>query len=327
MTLKNTDYTHEYLKLSIIIVNYNTREMVLECLRSILFETENVSFEVIVLDNASTDASYEAIAQNFGNNDKIRLIPSPRNLGFAAGNNYAATDAKGEFLLLLNPDTVILNRAIERLISFAELHPDAGIWGGRTIFADYSLNPASCWSKQTFWSLLSQALGLSSVFRQSNIFNPEGIGGWNRQGDREVDIVSGCFLLIRYELWNQLNGFNPEFFMYGEEADLCLRARSLGARPVVTSAATIVHYGGASEKVHTDKMVRLLKAKNLLIRHHFHPTIARISGLLITTWPLTRWIAHTILTLVNKHGSRESAEIWREIWKRRNEWMYDKLCC
>src|SRR5690606_35725860 len=119
------------------------------------------------------------------------------------------------------------------------------------------------------------ATGLSSLFRGSSLFNPEGYGGWKRDTVREVDIVSGCFFLIRRELWERLGGFDPAFFMYGEEADLCLRARKLGARPMVTPEATIVHYGGASERVRADKMVRLLQAKALLIRRHWGPVAAR----------------------------------------------------
>lgn len=313
---------HSDPKLSIIIISYNTREMTLDCIRSVFSETKNVSFEVIVLDNASMDGSCEAIVQNF--NDKVKLLPSSRNLGFANGNNRAVAEAKGTFILLLNPDTIVLDRAIDRLMSFAEAHPEAGIWGGRTQFADYSLNPASCWSRQTLWSLLSQALGLSSMFRRSNFFNPEGIGGWDRESQREVDIVSGCFLLIRHELWNQLRGFHPNFFMYGEEADLCLRARSFGVRPVVTSVATIIHQGGASEKVRADKLVRLLKAKALLIRRHFHPSVVGAGIILLAAWPLSRWVAHFILTSLGRPGSRESTKVWRETWNRRNEWLHHR---
>ncbi len=311
-------------KLSIIIISYNTRGMTLGCIHSVFSETKNVSFEVIVLDNASIDGSYEAIAKEFSDkikNQKIKLISSPFNLGFAVGNNLAVDDAKGEYLLFLNPDTLIMNRAIDKMISFAEKNQEAGIWGGRTQFADYSLNPASCWSRQTLWSLLCQALGFSSMFRRSTFFNPEGIGGWDREGQREVDIVSGCFFLIRCELWNKLSGFHTDFFMYGEEADLCLRARSFGARPIVTSKSTIIHYGGASESVRADKLIRLLKAKRMLIHRHFHSVVVRTGVYLLTAWPLSRWIAHNILAALGRSDSKESAKVWGETWHRRNEWL------
>jgi len=306
------------IEVSIVVVSYNTREMTLECLRSVFRETRDTAFELIVLDNASADGSAAAIAAEFG--DRLRLIESKDNLGFALGNNRAAESARGEFLLLLNPDTVVLDRAIDRLMAFAKRRPEHGIWGGRTVFADGSLNPGSCWSRQTPWSLVCQALGLSSLFRRVGLFNPEGLGGWDRRGEREVDIVSGCFFLIRRELWNRLGGFNTEFFMYGEEADLCLRARQLGARPAISGDATIVHYGGASETVRSDKLVRLLKAKMDLIRLHF-PATKRAAGYwLLSLWPRTRWYAHALLSALGRRASVERRNVWREVVRREREW-------
>lgn len=118
--------------LSILIISYNTRKMTLECLRSVYQETNETTFEVIVLDNASTDGSVEAIASEFGS--RVRLIPATENIGFAAGNNRAAQQARGGFFLLLNPDTVVLDGAIDHLMAFAKSRPQAGIWGGRTLF-------------------------------------------------------------------------------------------------------------------------------------------------------------------------------------------------
>ncbi len=304
--------------LSIIVISYNTREMTLECLRSVFRETKNSEFELIVLDNASADGSVVAIREEFGN--KVTLIPSIENLGFAAGNNLAAINAKGHYLLLLNPDTVVINSAIDRLIEFANANPASGIWGGRTLFGDGTLNPASCWSRQSVWSLLCQALGLTSLFRRSIIFNPEGIGGWDRGGEREVDIVSGCFLLVKRGLWEPLGGFREEFFMYGEEADLCLRAQALGAKPIVTSTATIIHYGGASEKIRVDKLVRLLNAKKLLIQIHFSFWSKRLGFHLLFLWPLSRYAFHSVLSAFGRSSSREAATIWGEVLSRKAEW-------
>jgi len=304
---------------SIIVVSYNTRDMTLECLRSIFRETQLIDFEIIVIDNASTDGSADAIAAEFG--ERILFIASPENIGFAAGNNMAATKAKGDMLLLLNPDTVVLNKALDHLYAFSTQYPQAGIWGGRTLFENGSLNPASCWSRQTLWSLFSQAIGLSSLFRHSSLFNAEGLGAWDRNGIRAVDIVSGCFLLLRRELWESLGGFREQFFMYCEEADLCLRARDFGVRPMVTSAATIIHYGGASEKIRADKMVRLLKAKMLLINLHFPRLTRRLGGGLLSLWPASRYLAHRLLTGLGRRASQEKAAVWKEVVQRKQEWQ------
>ncbi len=128
--------------LSILMVNWNTRDMTLACLRSIYVQTERTPFEIILVDNGSTDGSANAIAHDF---PAVRLLAEDKNHGFAHANNLAAAQARGEYLLLLNTDTLVLDQAIDRLVDFAQLLPRAGIWGGRTWFANGRLNPSSVW--------------------------------------------------------------------------------------------------------------------------------------------------------------------------------------
>lgn len=305
-------------RLSILVVSYNTKRLTLECLASVFEQTRLTPFELIVWDNASSDGSPEAIGEAYGT--RVQLVKSDENLGFAAANNRAAEIATGDHLLLLNPDTVIFDGAIDVLAAFADRFPGCGIWGGRTLFKDGSLNSSSCWSRQTVWSLFCQATGLSVVFKRTGVFNPEGMGGWNREGVRAVDIVSGCFLMITSEMWAALGGFREEFFMYGEEADLCLRARKLGAQPMVTSEATIVHYGGASERVFADKLVRLLKAKGLLIDMHFPPTARQIGRWLLFLWPVRRYCIHAVLAAGGRRASIEARDAWLEAVRRYRDW-------
>lgn len=297
---------------SVIVVSYNTKEMTLECLRTLKAETKS-AYELIVVDNASADGSADAIAAEF---PEAILLAETDNHGFAKANNIAAKIATGEFLLLLNPDTLILDGAVDKLLEYANRNPDAKIWGGRTLYADHSLNPTNCWQRISFWSLTSQALGLSSMFRRSSFFNPEGYGSWDREGDREVDIVTGCFFLTPTSFWHQLGGFDLTYVMYGEEADLCLRARAHGARPRITSSSEIIHYGGASETVRADKMVRLLKAKMTLTKRHLRPMGGSVGTALLSLWPLSRMIGTWALR------RKASYQIWREIWARRAEWRH-----
>ena len=310
------------VELSILLVSYNTRDITLACLESVYAQTRETAFEVIVVDNASSDGSADAIAGRF---PQVTLVRHPANIGFAAGNNLAAQSARGRFLLLLNPDTVVLEKAIDRLMKFARAYPRAGIWGGRTLFADRTVNPTNCWKRQTLWSAFCCASGLNSVFRGSRAFDPEAMGAWSRELTPEVDIVSGCFLLITRELWDRLGGFDPAFFMYGEEADLCLRAQAYGASPRITREATIVHLGGASERVRSDKLVRLIKAKTLLIRRHWSPGAARVGVAMLTAWPLTRAIAWNVLAPFRGAIGRESAESWMSVWARRRDWLNQSL--
>ena len=149
---------------------------------------------------------------------------------------------------------MVLDGAIDRLLDFAKAQPEARIWGGRTFFGDMALNPTSCWRRMSLWNIFCRTTGLTRIFPKSGLFNSESFGGWDRSSERQVDIVSGCFFLMRRADWQAMGGFDDRFVMYGEEADLCLRAaRTLGARPRVTPLARLIHYGGASEKVAADK--------------------------------------------------------------------------
>lgn len=304
-------------EVSIIIVSYNTREMTLEAIRSVHDETRS-PHEVIVIDNASNDHSVEAISSSFPD---VSLLAETENHGFARANNLAARSARADYLLLLNPDTVVLDGAIDRLLTFARRNPGAKIWGGRTLFADGSLNPASCWRAMSVWSLATAALGLSSMFRDSEICNPESYGGWKRNNERQVDIVSGCFFLVERAFWERLGGFDPIYVMYGEEADFCLRARALGARPRITPDAQIIHYAGASEIIRAEKMIRLLRAKTTLICRHFSPRTRRIGLVLLRFWPLSRALATGVLARffgVRRYGP--NCAMWRDVWVRRADW-------
>jgi len=304
------------MKVSVLIVSFNTRDLTLACLRSVLQQTRRVPNEVIVVDNGSTDGSAEAIGRSF---PTVMLIAAGRNLGFAAANNLAAQHATGDHLLLLNPDTVVLGGAIERLCKLADGHPDAGIYGGRTLFADGRLNPASCWGQPTVWSTVCRATGLAVLFKGSRFFDPEPMAWWARDDEREVGIVSGCFLLIRQDVWKALGGFDTSFFMYGEDFDLCMRARKNGWRPRITPAAAIVHYGGASDRAVADQTVRQFKAKAHLFARHWDPLRAWILVRMLDLWALRRVILATVRP-GRTEVERERRQAWNAVWRRRHEW-------
>lgn len=305
-------------ELSIVIVSYNTREMTLACLASV-YEQTRVPFEVIVVDNASTDGSVEAIKAAFPH---LCLLAESVNHGFAPAHNVALPLCRAPWLLLLNPDTVVLDSALDKLLSFARLMPEAGIWGGRTLYADGQLNPSSCWGRMTLWSTLCRTTGLSGLLPWSNLFNSEAIGDWPRDTIREVDIVTGCLFLIRRETWDKLGGFDPIFNMYGEEVDLCLRARAIGLRPHITPEATIIHHGAASDNVRPDKVVRLMRAKIELIKRHFPVTTRWMGYHLLRIWPLSRALSFSLAgRLTGRAEFIDRGREWNVVWQRRREWQ------
>ncbi len=307
------------IDVSVIIVSYNTREMTLECIRSVYEQTRQIRFEVIVVDNASSDGSVEAVSSCF---PSVRLICPQQNLGFGGANNLASEHATGEHLLLLNPDTIVQDNAIDKLHAFAKAHGDNAVFGGQTRFADGSLNIASCWGLPTLWSVACRATGLATLFRQSRLFNPEVLPGWERDTVRKVPIISGCFLMLPKSLWERLGGFDPVFFMYGEDADLCLRARSKGVPCIICPDARIIHYLGASEKTATDKMVRLFRAKVQLFSRHWSRPAFRLAVWLFDLHAFRQMFTYWLLRPFAQRWQEGYAD-WREIWRSRREWRLD----
>lgn len=300
-----------------IVVSYNTKDLTLACLDSVYKNTKIIVPEVVVIDNASSDGSAEAIAAEF---PQVRLIASYTNLGFAAGNNLAAREARGEYLLLLNPDTLVLDSAIDNLVQFVESNPKYGIYGGRTLFSDGTLNASSCFRKPTIWNSYCRALGISAMASNSSLLSADVYGGWQRDTVREIDIVTGCFLLMRRELWDRLGGFDPRYFMYGEDWDLCLRAQKLGERNVHCPDAEIIHYGGASEPVRADRMVRLFQTRTLLYASHWGFLRSRLLELSLWVWAFRCLAVDGLLGTMGKVSRKNTANSWWEVLKRHREW-------
>ena len=301
-------------EVSIIIVSYNTREMTLECIRSIVAETPDLSFEVLFIDNGSEDGSFDAVRGEFESDPRFTIVESQENHGFAGANNLLAAQARGKYLLLLNPDTVVLERALERLTEFAKSRPGNGIWGGRTIYADGSLNPTSCWGRYTLWALFCRVSGLTFLRPSSRIFNPRIYPGWKRTGIKEVFMVTGCLFLIETSHWTALGGFDREFFMYGEEADLCWRAHTAGLRPIVNGEVCIVHHGSSSESSKIGKMIKIFDADVRLFRRHWGPIRFLIALGMIKSGVVIRSVAERLIK-----GKKDG--VWSELWRNRKVWL------
>lgn len=300
--------------LTVVVISYNTRDLTLAALQTLFDTTIETAMHVVVFDNASTDGSADAVARAF---PQAELIRSEHNLGFARANNVVAETVRTEWMLLLNPDTECHDGAVDNLMRFARETPEAGIWGGRTVFRDGSLNIASCWMRITPRSMVTWAFGLSALFPASEFFTPEAMGGWRRDTVREVDIVVGCLFLIRKALWDELGGFDLKYFMYGEEADLCLRAQAMGYQPMVTPDAEIMHLVGAAALSRADKMPSVFKARATLIRDHW-PAWQVPFGLGLL------WFGVGMRSLAGKLIGRmrpDASETYIRLWRDRADWM------
>lgn len=293
---------------SCIIVNYNTVDETTRFLDSLHRETESIHAEIIVVDNGSRDDSVNALRSRF---PTAQVVAAQRNLGFAKAVNLAARRARGEYLLLLNPDMVALAGSVDALLDFAQSNPQYSIYGGRTVRSDGTLEPSSCWAAPTLWSLLMFATTLSTVFKRSPVFDPESMGGWQRDTCREVQIVTGCLLLIRRHLFHALGELDEDYFLYGEDAEFCLRARARGHRLVIVPTAEMVHEVGGSTGSGGEKTCMVLAGKVTMLRKVWPSGYAAIGTRLLYTGVATRALLERLL--------RRSGP-WSPAWLRRADW-------
>jgi N-acetylglucosaminyl-diphospho-decaprenol L-rhamnosyltransferase len=298
---------------AVIIVSYNTAHLLEECLDTLSSERGTLQQQVIVIDNGSDDGSVEAI----GRRDDVELIDADENLGFGRACNRAAANADAEFIVLLNPDTVVLEHAIERLVDFARANPGHGLYGGRAVHRDGSYEMSSCWGLPTVWSLTCFALGLTTFLRGSARFDPESLGDWRRDSVREVGVVTGCLLLIPMVLWRELGGFDERYFMYGEDADLAFRVHARGMRPIITPEACIVHDVGGASKSRGDKMLLVYQGKATLLRDHFSGWRRKLVLIELQAGVGLR----AALASVGPGKRRPEADGWRQVWRARRRWI------
>ncbi|MFV2018055.1 glycosyltransferase family 2 protein [Micromonospora sp. LOL_023] len=297
---------------SIIIVSYNTSELIRRCLTELYASlTPQVTAEVVVVDNASGDVSADAIATHF---PQVRLVRLTTNVGFGRGVNRGAMVSSGRYLLCLNPDTLPVGHPVTELVTFADQHPGHGLYTGRTLHPDGTDDNYSCWGMPSLWSVFGFASGLSTAFRGRAWADPEGLPDYDRRSVREVPALSGCILLIERELFGRLGGFDPQYFLYSEDIDLSARARELGARPLLTPTAQVVHLVGASSSSDGQR-IRLLRGKATYLRRHWSPLRARIAVGMLAAGVGLRAIGKTVLGRDRSRGVD-----WVGVWRARADW-------
>jgi GT2 family glycosyltransferase len=297
-------------EVAVLIVSYNTRERTLDCVRSVLAHPPAPATEIVVVDNDSADGSADALELEF---PSVAVLRSGGNLGFARAVNLGARASTAEYLLLLNPDTVVLPGALPALLAFARARPEHGVYGGRTFREDGELDPSSCWGAPSLWSLACFALGLSTAFAGSAVFDPESLGRWQRDTVREVPIVTGCLLLVRRDDFFRIGGMDERFFLYGEDAEFSLRAARAGMRPVIVPEAAIVHAVGASTGARGRKMTMVLAGKVTLLRSAWSPLRARVGVGMLAAGVLLRAGLETL--------TRRRDRMWTHAWRHRDDWL------
>lgn len=303
--------------LSIIIVNWNASEHLRQCLHSIYNSGARLSLETIVVDNASTDGSVAMVCHEF---PQVRLIRQHANRGFAAGNNLALSGARGRAVLLLNNDTILLPAALDAMMDFLDAHAEVGIVGPRVLNPDGTLQP-SCRSFPSLPAMLFRALYLDKLFPNHAATGALWLSHWDYASVREVDAVSGCCLLARRAMIDQVGSLDERFFMYFEEIDWAYRARQLDWRVMFTPGAQIIHCGGQSAS-HDWARVRMLHSQSLIryFAKHHGPASALAVRLLATAEVGLR-LGYWSLGYLGRGSQRALAERQLELYWPAMRWL------
>ena len=248
------------MKLSVIIVSYNVRYYLEQCLVSVFRATKDIDTEVFVVDNNSEDNTVEFLHERFGN--RIHLIDSNHNLGFARANNKAIRQSTGEYVLLLNPDTVVGENAVKAVLDFMDEHPKAGGAGVKMFNGDGTVAPESRRGLPTPWVSLMKMCGFSRRYYMSDL-------SWDEPG--QIEVISGAFFMVRKTVLEEVGLLDKDFFMYGEDIDLSYRILQAGYENWYVPA-NILHYKGESTQKTSYRYVHVFYQAMLIFfsKHYGH---------------------------------------------------------
>ena len=288
---------------SIIIVNYNTASLLCDAINSVIEKTEGIEYEIIVVDNNSDDNSENIIPQKYGK--KVVYIKLPENIGFGRANNEGVKYAKGRNILLLNPDTILINNAIKILSDYLDNHSGTAVCGGNLY--DENLNPAHSFSRHfisIFYEIDLFALNWLSKIRygKNSEFN-------NTEKNLKVACIVGADLMIKKAVFEQVGGFDADFFMYHEEQELCFRIKKNGYKIESIPEAKIIHLEGKSFTSNLDRQKRQLEAQNLFYKKTHSSLYRNIANGIFYLTAITR------LFVFNLSNNQNKINIWSFILK------------
>ncbi|MCA9299166.1 MAG: glycosyltransferase family 2 protein [Phycisphaerales bacterium] len=258
------------IDVSFIIVGWNVRDLLDDCLRSVYEETADITFEVIYIDNNSHDGSVEMVREKYP--DAI-IIENEDNRGFIGASNQGIEIARGRYALLLNSDTIVLDGAVQKTVAFADQHPDAAVFGCRVLNPDRTLQ-RNCFQFPTLLNLFLKATYLASFFPKSRFFAQERMGWWDFDEVREVDSVCGCYSMARMSAIREVGLMDPTYFVYGDDPDWCYRFREAGWKVLFTPVGQIVHYGGQATRQTRNLFFLQLWGSHLIFMRKFRSPLA-----------------------------------------------------
>jgi len=286
--------------ISIITVSWNTASLLENCLASIMANPPSSPFEIWVVDNASSDDSPRMVHEKF---PQVHLVRNHENVGFARANNQAIQLCRGEYVLLLNPDTLVAPGALQALIDFLDQHPEAGAAGARLIRPDGSLqissHPRPTLSRELWRLFHLDALAPYAMYSLTR---------WETKQHQEVDILAGACLLVRSEVLEQVGSLDEDYFIYAEEIDLCHRIQRAGWRLYWVPHAEVIHFGGQStQQVPTEMFLNLYHSNIKYFRKHHGWWAAQIYKMILRIAALSRLLLAPFV--IFEHSTRRQKHL------------------
>ena len=267
------------MKLSVIIVNYNVQYFLEQCLHSVRKASQGMDVEIFVVDNDSVDGSIPMTQDKF---PEVKVIQNKKNVGFSCANNQAIKESAGEYVLLLNPDTIVEEDTFTRVVEFMDEHPDAGGLGVKMVDGKGNFLPESKRGLPTPGVAFYKIFGLSGLFPKSKIFGKYHLGFLDKNKTHEVEILSGAFMLLRKSVLDKIGLLDESFFMYGEDIDLSYRILKAGYKNYYFSGTRIIHYKGEStKKSSVNYVVTFYNAMIIFAKKHFSSKNASLFSFLI----------------------------------------------
>jgi GT2 family glycosyltransferase len=308
------------MKLSIIIVNYNVKYFIEQAIYAVQNALKNIDAEIIVVDNNSIDGSVEMLQQKFPN---VILIANKDNKGFSTANNQGIKISKGEYVLLLNPDTVVQEDTFEKTIRFMDKHPDAGALGVKMLDGKGNFLPESKRGLPTPMVAFYKTFGLSSLFPKSKTFNRYHLGFLDEDKTHEVEVLAGAFMLLRRSVLDKIGLLDEDFFMYGEDIDLSYRVIKAGYKNYYFPETRIIHYKGESTKKGSLNYVRIFyQAMIIFAQKHYSPQQARLYTFFIRIAVYLRAILATVNRVISKLAlpAMDAALLFAGMYWLKNFW-------
>ena len=304
------------MDVSICIVNWNAKDLIKKCIKSIYSKTDGVTFEIIVVDNGSSDGSVEMLKKYFPD----CILIENENVGFAKANNRASKIAKGKYVLYLNPDTELITNAIYGMWRFLENHNGFGAAGVKLKGIDGKIQYPCARDLPTLYSEMCYLFSLNYIFRKNKYFTSCDLDYWDHENSRPIECLSGACIMIRKDLNKSLGGFDEKFFMFSEDTDLCFRIKQKGFSIYYLASEEIWHFdGGSIKETKTNYFSEILQkhSRFLYIKKQFGDLDAKKYKILtsigsiyriltvITSWPILiffkNYTRHMIIGIIKKY--------------------------